>query len=611
MAYSKARRLAEIVSDTSGNLSVEGIIVPTQSNSDNDTSAASTAFVHAHVNALVDSAPGTLNTLNELAAALNDQDNFGSTITTAVNAKLPLAGGTLTGNLTVPYLATTSYIDLNNSGNRGKIGWSGNHTYIATTSSVGSIIFKNNVGSTASPQTGGDTLLTLADGGNATFTGTITSPGLTLQDDFASGVAITLNRTESSLVDTNFYIGVTSSGSAANDRMWLGTATTDLTITDEGNVGIGSDNPDAYDSRAEKLVVEESGDAGITIAGGSGSDCRLVFATAGQTDLSNGSITYDQNTDNMSFETGGTARLSILSTGNVQFQGTTTTFVSKGFTPHSNGYLYLRGGSGGLRLDDDSSINTIQIADGSSGYIKFETGDGTERMRIAADGETTINHNLRIANNGTATAGTVPLEILGTRSDTIAPANATAKFYGYSNGDGLAIGHYASAPYGSYLQSGYLLDTYATPYNNGYPILLNPLGGAVGIGTSNPDSLLDVDGVINIKSNPVIDSDGTSHYFKTPSGGAMYFYHGTANIMYVSSAGLMPGADNAKDLGSTSKRWRNVYTTDLHLSNEGKPEGNQVDGTTGNWTIQEGEENLYIINNKSGKKYKFALEEIE
>ena len=210
MAYSKARRLAEIVSDTSGNLSVEGIIVPTQSNSDNDTSAASTAFVHAHVNALVDSAPGTLNTLNELAAALNDQDNFGSTITTAVNAKLPLAGGTLTGNLTVPYLATTSYIDLNNSGNRGKIGWSGNHTYIATTSSVGSIIFKNNVGSTASPQTGGDTLLTLADGGNATFTGTITSPGLTLQDDFASGVAITLNRTESSLVDTNFYIGVTS-----------------------------------------------------------------------------------------------------------------------------------------------------------------------------------------------------------------------------------------------------------------------------------------------------------------------------------------------------------------------------------------------------------------
>ena len=58
-------------------------------------------------------------------------------------------------------------------------------------------------------------------------------------------------------------------------------------------------------------------------------------------------------------------------------------------------------------------------------------------------------------------------------------------------------------------------------------------------------------------------------------------------------------------------RWRNIYTGDLHLSNEGKEEGNEVDGTTGNWTIQEGEEHLYIINNKSGKKFRFALEEIE
>ena len=35
-----------------------------------------------------------------------------------------------------------------------------------------------------------------------------------------------------------------------------------------------------------------------------------------------------------------------------------------------------------------------------------------------------------------------------------------------------------------------------------------------------------------------------------------------------------------------------------------------VDGTKGNWTIQEGAEHLYILNNKSGKKYKFKLEEM-
>ena len=155
----------------------------TQSAGNDTTRIATTAFVKAAIDATIDSAPGALDTLNELAAAIGDDANFSTTITNSIATKLPLAGGTLTGNLTVPYLATTSYIDLNNSGNRGKIGWSGNHTYIATTSSVGSIIFKNNVGSTDAPQTGGDTLLTLADDGNATFAGTISSGAITSTGD--------------------------------------------------------------------------------------------------------------------------------------------------------------------------------------------------------------------------------------------------------------------------------------------------------------------------------------------------------------------------------------------------------------------------------------------
>ena len=49
--------------------------------------------------ALVDAAPDTLNTLNELAAALGDDANFSTTLTTSIAAKLPLAGGTMTGAL--------------------------------------------------------------------------------------------------------------------------------------------------------------------------------------------------------------------------------------------------------------------------------------------------------------------------------------------------------------------------------------------------------------------------------------------------------------------------------------------------------------------------------
>jgi surfactin synthase thioesterase subunit len=73
---------------------------------------------------------------------------------------------------------------------------------------------------------------------------------------------------------------------------------------------------------------------------------------------------------------------------------------------------------------------------------------------------------------------------------------------------------------------------------------------------------------------------------------------------------FVPGATDTYDLGSTGAVWRNIYTGDLHLSNEAKEEGNAVDGTKGNWTIQEGAEHLYILNNKNGKKYKFKLEEM-
>jgi hypothetical protein len=73
---------------------------------------------------------------------------------------------------------------------------------------------------------------------------------------------------------------------------------------------------------------------------------------------------------------------------------------------------------------------------------------------------------------------------------------------------------------------------------------------------------------------------------------------------------VLPNANDTYDLGASDNVWRNVYTGDLHLSNEAKEEGNAIDGTKGNWTIQEGEEHLYILNNKSGKKYRFKLEEM-
>ena len=60
---------------------------------------ATQTYVGEQIGLLVDSAPGTLDTLNELAAALGDDPNFATTITTSIGNKLPLAGGTMSGDI--------------------------------------------------------------------------------------------------------------------------------------------------------------------------------------------------------------------------------------------------------------------------------------------------------------------------------------------------------------------------------------------------------------------------------------------------------------------------------------------------------------------------------
>jgi hypothetical protein len=108
-----------------------------------------------------------------------------------------------------------------------------------------------------------------------------------------------------------------------------------------------------------------------------------------------------------------------------------------------------------------------------------------------------------------------------------------------------------------------------------------------------------------------LETDGTNNNtgiaFATQStAGAL-----TERMRINNSGHLIPGANDTYDLGAAGAAWRNVYTNDLHLNNESKVNGNDIDGTTGNWTIQEGAEDLYIVNNKTGKRYAFALREIE
>ncbi|WP_318389659.1 phage tail protein [Enterobacter sp.] len=96
---------------------------PTPAAGNNTTQLATTAFVQAALVALINSAPATLDTLKEIAAAINNDPNFSTTINTALGLKAPLASPALTGTPTAPTAAQSA-----------------NSTQIATTAFVKSAI---------------------------------------------------------------------------------------------------------------------------------------------------------------------------------------------------------------------------------------------------------------------------------------------------------------------------------------------------------------------------------------------------------------------------------------------------------------------------------------
>jgi hypothetical protein len=72
---------------------------------------------------------------------------------------------------------------------------------------------------------------------------------------------------------------------------------------------------------------------------------------------------------------------------------------------------------------------------------------------------------------------------------------------------------------------------------------------------------------------------------------------------------VRPHLNNTYDLGSSSLRWANLYVNDMHFANSVE-NPNVVDGTWGDWTLQEGESTIYMLNNRNGKKYKMNLTEV-
>ena len=267
-------------------------------------------------------------------------------------------------------------------------------------------------------------------------------------------------------------------------------------------------------------------------------------------------------------------------------------------TTGTSAYLPLVGGALTGNITVEKSANPIiSVTETGAGAVTIQgTGSGGRvysnsgnKLLLGADGQ---NAHLNINTNGDVGIGdglTSPLGMLHVRDSAQSGAQHT---YIY---DSTSVTVEATEPSVQLIaeDSGTHGGSYLWRYgNNTFAAIANP----------TDDTIDFTYGVSNANDFQVHAGTNMSSYLKVMTIGS------DGNV---SVAGNFTPVSTSQDIGSTANPWRNIYTQDLVLSNEKRETGNEVDGTKGNWTIQEGEEHLYIINNKSGKKYKFALEEIE
>mgnify|MGYP003635686368 CR=1 FL=1 len=137
-----------------------------------------------------------------------------------------------------------------------------------------------------------------------------------------------------------------------------------MRIDSAGNVGIGTTSPDSFNSEARNLVVNGSGNVGISIATTTTTgNSSVVFADGtGGTAGYRGRLKYGHATDYMAFFTAAAERLRIDSAGNVGI-GTTT--------PQSKLQV-----AGGIQMADDTATAVV----GKVGTMRYRTG--TEYVEV-------------------------------------------------------------------------------------------------------------------------------------------------------------------------------------------------------------------------------------
>ena len=523
----------------------------TQSASDNSTKIATTAYVTAAVANLIDSAPSTLNTLNEIAAALNDDANFNTTVTNSIAAKLPLAGGTMTGALNM---------GANQITNSGKIT---------------------------------STELTIT-GGSGTA------------DLYINNTSPTLGFTDSNSFSDSSDIYIVRGGSTGDLLFQFfddsaNSTTTTLQIDETGNTTIAGtiSSGDVEISDTSPLLTLKKSDE-------TGRQSKLQHASgitkiSSRNNASNGLISFEGFTSSATQEY---ARFD--SSGDLIVGGTSS------------------GANDAVSISNTGYIQAIINGD-TAGYFNRRTSDG-EIIRLQKDGSTvgtigTVSGSLAVGGgdvflefNATSNVIQPMSSVTGGASNGVVDLGATLRKFkdlhlsGTANLDKIRIANTSDASLSSTdhaIQIGttsgqnLIIDNNeVNSRNNGAAATLNLQvdGGTVTVGAATSANLT-VSGTLATSSlfenkfaNSNVAAPSTSDH---TAGTRQVYYDGSATAWYArgiegntlwdnvdqdyklyrqaalrlqwseSSQGFLPGADDAYDLGSSSKKWRSLYVEHL------------------------------------------------
>jgi hypothetical protein len=359
-------------------------------------SYATEGYVTTAVSNLVDAAPSTLDTLNELAAALGDDPNFATTVTNSIATKLPLAGGTISGNLVVSgsltgTLATAAQTNITSVGTLSSLAVSG----AVNIADAQSIFFSG---------TGGDYgKMSFGDADPDVF-------DINFYQD--SGLAAGLK----------FYALSEAAGGGNIDLISGGT--TSVSILNNGNVGIGTNSPeDKLDvngiikispTTPPALKILRNANIGNTASTGfiefGGKDTTGYAAGATIVTIAEGAWSTTSHPARMAFSTtpvGGAAaleRLRITSGGNIGIGTTSPNTIFNVNTDINNNGITLSGTSDNLRFN----IKNNQVTAGQRAFSMMMSGSFPALIYQAlGDDYGFIRNIMSIQHNGNIGIGTL------------------------------------------------------------------------------------------------------------------------------------------------------------------------------------------------------------